>query len=276
MSTQWMMNAERWRAVDNLPPEAAERAARAATAFLEEVRALAQAHLKTPDVPLHHVWDFSGMDGAMLDFLLATVGEGEVRITLCGGEAKVGDTGVPGLWRIENGREGHAGSLVLARLPRSVEAMARQGRKDVPDVVNRSADVFAAPAILEELRHNLAEADLEELPESPAYSVELTRQPLSPGDRTALYSTLGRGKVDVELRGFADARISQTAVAGIWHSTILNNVGKTLMESYVVAAVPPEVPIAEEEFRDTVAKCTELIDWVRQDIERGVFGGAHE
>lgn len=275
MASEWMVNTERWKAVDNLPPEVARRAAGETVDFLETVRNLAQNYVESAAQrePLHHVWDFSDMDGATLDFLLATIGEGEVRITLCDGEAKVGDTGIPGLWRVENGKAG-AGSFVLARLPRCVTAMANLGAEVVPDVVNRSADVFAAPAIIEELRHQVGEADFSVMPEEPVFAVELTRQPLSPGDRTALYSTLGRGKVDVELRGFADARITQTAVKGLWHSTITNNVGKTLMESYVVAQIPPEVPISNEEFRDTVTKCSELIDWVAQDISRGVFGAA--
>ena len=153
---------------------------------LETVRDLAQAYLEGPDEkePLHHVWDFSEMDGATLDFLLATIGEGEVRITLCGGEAKVGDTGVPGLWRVENGKAG-AGSFVLARLPRCVTVLANTGLDAVPDVVNRGPDVFAAPAIIEELRHQIREADFSVMPEDPVFAIELTRQPMSPGDRTA-------------------------------------------------------------------------------------------
>lgn len=274
MASEWMVNAERWNAVDKLPPDVARRAAQQTVTFLETVRDLAQAYLEGPDEkePLHHVWDFSEMDGATLDFLLATIGEGEVRITLCGGEAKVGDTGVPGLWRVENGKAG-AGSFVLARLPRCVTVLANTGLDAVPDVVNRGPDVFASPAIIEELRHQIREADFSVMPEDPVFAIELTRQPMSPGDRTALYSTLGRGKVDVELRGFSDSRIQQTAIRGLWHSTITNNIGKTLMESYVVAQIPPEVPIANEEFKDTVTKCGELIDWVSQDLERGVFGG---
>lgn len=55
---------------------------------------------------LQEVWDFSHFDPKHIDFLLATLGEGEVRIKLFGGEAKAGDTSVPGLWRVQSGRSG--------------------------------------------------------------------------------------------------------------------------------------------------------------------------
>ena len=37
--------------------------------------------------------------------------------------------------------------------------------------------------------------------------------------------------------------------------------------------VPPEIPISAEEFADGAAKCTDLIEWVRHDLQRGTLGG---
>ena len=135
--------------------------------------------------------------------------------------------------------------------------------------MNPSADVFAAPAILEELGHELKEETasgrIEKLSDDPAFMVELQRQPLSPGDMTALLSTLGTGDIEVELQGFAHSRFTRTRVKNLWRSRIINNSGKTLLDAFVIARVPPEVPVSAEEFPEAVRKCTDLIEWIRPE-----------
>ena len=59
----------------------------------------------------------------------------------------------------------------------------------------------------------------------------------------------------------------------LWRTRIINNAGKTLLDAYVIAKVPPEIPISAEEFADGAAKCTDLIEWVRHDLQRGTLGG---
>ena len=106
--------ARRWLSAPKLDPETERAAAEATIAFLTEVRSKIEAHLediKAGRAPadgsgLQEVWDFSHFDPKHIDFLLATLGEGEVRIKLFGGEAKAGDTSVPGLWRVQSGRSG--------------------------------------------------------------------------------------------------------------------------------------------------------------------------
>lgn len=272
--------ASRWANVPPLDPETEEGAARTTIAFLEDVRSRISRHMDAmasgaepaDGSALHEVWDFSSFNPNHIDFLLATLGEGEVRIKLYGGEAKIADTGVPGLWRMQTGKDGSANSFVLGRIPLAVLNVADRGADKIPALVNPGADVFAAPAILQELQKKLEGADLTTVSDRPAPMVELTRQPLSPGDVTAVYSTLGRGDVEIDLLGFAQSTLSSTAVRGIWHTQILNNAGKNLLNAYVVARIPPEAPFAAEEFADGAAKCGELIEWVKGDLERGSLG----
>lgn len=272
--------AARWAAVPPLDPETEEGAAKTTIAFLEDVRSRISAHMAamaSGEEPadgsaLHEVWDFSAFPPNHIDFLLATLGEGEVRIKLYGGEAKIADTGVPGLWRMQTGKDGSANSFVLGRIPLAVLSVADRGAEKIPPLVNPGADVFAAPAILQELQQKLDHADLSAVSDRPAPMVELTRQPLTPGDVTAVYSTLGRGDVEISLLGFAQSTLASTAVRGVWHSQILNNAGKSLLDAYVVARIPPEAPFAAEELADGAAKCGELIDWVKSDLERGSIG----
>ncbi len=280
MADQSLFNAaRRWADVPKLDPETERAAAEATVAFLKAVEAEVTGHLGKVETEgkdaeeLHVVWDFEAFDPRHLDFLLATLGEGDVRIKLCEGEVKVADTGVPGLWRMQSGRDGQVNSFILARIPKAVRAVASEGKGAVPAIVNGGANVFAAPAILNELQHTLETTDLETLTDTPAFMVELTHQPMSPGDMNALYSTLGRGPVEVELRGMAIGKVNLTGVRGIWHSQILNTLGKTLLDAYVVAGIPPEVPLSESEWVDCLSTCADLIAWVEHDIERGTLGG---
>jgi hypothetical protein len=110
------------------------------------------------------------------------------------------------------------------------------------------------------------------LTHDPAYSVELTRQPLIMNDRPFMQEVLGEGSIEVSMTGFASAYIRNTKVRGIWHSKLLNNAGKPLMDSYVVARIPPEVPAAPEEIDDTVRLAEETMTWIHDDLERGALG----
>ena len=60
---------------------------------------------------------------------------------------------------------------------------------------------------------------------------------------------------------------------GIWHTKMLNNAGKPLLDAYVCAVIPPEVASPCEAFDDTVERCREMADWVEKDLERGAIGG---
>ena len=219
---------------------------------------------------LHRVWDFRSFDRAWLPFILPMLGSGEVRITLHDGLARMEETGIPALWRLQMG--GHD-SFILGRIPRCVWLAARSGEETVGTIVNNGSDVFAAPAILEELRAAQQKIDWSRLPEDPAHMVELTKQPLSPGDSRAILSTLGTGDIRAEITGFAKSTINRTGVRGIWHTKMLNNAGKPLLDAYVCAVIPPEVASPCEAFDDTVERCREMVDWVEKDLERGAIGG---
>ena len=276
--------AKRWLQAPKLDPETERAAALATIDFLTDVRThlekavadIESGRARKDGMDLHEVWDFSAFDVKHIDFLLATLGEGQVRITLFGGEAKAGDTGIPGLWRVQTGPDGASNAFVLGRLPRAVLVVGDRGLDEIPDLVNPGPDVFAAPAILGELSHQLGVAreagEFETLPEKPAFMVEMQRQPLSRGDMNSLLSTLGTGDIEVELQGFAHSRFNRTRVKNVWRSRIINNAGKTLLDAFIIARMPPEIPVTADEFRDGIEKCTDLIDWVKGDLERGSLG----
>ena len=65
--------------------------------------------------------------------------------------------------------------------------------------------------------------------------------------------------------------MQSTRYKAIWRSTLLNKAGKTLLDSFIVTLIPPEVPTSPEEFSDSVSACQELIEWLEGDLARGVL-----
>lgn len=262
-----------WARVPQLPPEVEEQAARALIAFLKELDAVIVETLadtsKASFETLHRIFDFDRFRPDWLKFILPTIGVGDVRIILHDGLVKIEETGIPCLWRMQmDGRE----SFILTRLPLSVRHEAKEGDEEIGKIVNNGTDVFAAPAILEQLRTEQRKIDWERLPVDPAFMVEFSGEPMSPGDTRALLSTLGNGNIEVRIKGFAEQRIERTRVRGVWHSRLLNNAGKQLLDGYAVAYVPPEVPAAWEGLEDAHERCVELIQWMEDDLARGAIG----
>ena len=161
---------------------------------------------------------------------------------------------------------------MAALLPRCVTTLLETGNTDIKKPEKKPDGLFAAGPVLSELRQALKDADLTKIPELPDHQIDLSRQPLNPADMNYILTTLGEGKVDIELSGFAKSRIQASRVKGIWRSRILNNAGKTLMDSLVVALIPPEVPAGREDIPTSEAKLRELADWIRRDMARGAIG----
>ncbi len=265
--------ADVWARVPQLPPEVEEQAAHALLDFLREIDeefklALADESQATFNA-MHKIYEFSRFQPDWLKFILPTIGVGEVRIILHDGLVKIEETGIPCLWRMQmDGQE----SFILTRVPLCVRHVAKEGEPEIGRIVNNGADVFAAPAILEQLRSQQQKIDWESMSNEPAFMVEFSGEPLSAGDSRAILSTLGTGNIEVRLKGFAESRIERTKVRGIWHSRLINNAGKELLEGYVTAYLPPEVPSAWEALGDAHRRCEELIEWVEGDLARGAIG----
>lgn len=216
-------------------------------------------------------WEFSfnQFQPEHIDFILATIGTGEVRISIDNGRVKLEETAIPALWHVQNGQ---SHSLVLALMPPVVGDAIDQieGYLAIPQ--ETPPNVFAAPSILQELQGALEKTDLTRLTHDPAFMVELTRQPLDTQDREFLQKVMGEGLIEIWLSGFASAYIRSTQIRGLWSSQLLNNAGKQLLDSLVVARMPPEVPCAPEELSDTVKIASETLQWIEDDLERGALG----
>lgn len=216
-------------------------------------------------------WQFSfaQFTPAHIDFILATVGSGEVRINIDNGRVRIEETAIPALWHVqENGEH----RLELALIPPTVLSAIERISPEFILPPPTSDGVFAAPSILMQLQASLEKTDIATISHDPAHMIELTRQPLAPADRDYLKKVLGEGTIEIWLSGFANTNIRSTNIRGIWSSHLLNNAGKELLDSYIVACIPPEVPVAPEELEDTIRITSETIHWIENDIQQGRLG----
>lgn len=254
------LTSKRWAAVE-LTPEAEHAAATATRDFLERVRkALEEAGNRT-DVILEV--PFSDFTAQALQFLLAAIGTGEVRI-VCG-NTRAEETGIHGLWRVQ---EDGIDRFEVTRLPPFVKASLSQKMLAL-EGLQPPEGAFAAPAILQQLARAQQSTDLERVSFDPAYTIELSRQPLGPADDHFMSEVLGQGAIDIGISGFADANLQSTAMKGIWRSKIFNKAGKALFDAYVVATLPPEVANDSDEMAQGAAQCRDALAWINEDLDAG-------
>ena len=218
---------------------------------------------------VHWISDLKELCAGACRFLFQTLARGEVKITLFGGEAVAEETEIPGIWKMWLGEQT---SLVAGRLPRSVAAAIEKGDTDIHEPEKKPEGLFAAPALIAELRETLKSADLSVIPETAVRQIDLLHQPLSPTDINYVLTTLGTGKTAVDISGFARTRIDSTKVKGLWRTRILNNAGKPLMDALTVALIPPEVPSGSDDWPESLKKLDEMIEWIDNDLKRGVLG----
>ena len=232
------MSSNRWINVD-LDAQTEHAAAEATVKFLLEVQAALFSKGSEENKPLLTV-PFDRFDPNHLQFILATVGSGEVRATV-GDSIRLEETMIEGLWRIqENGVD-------------RFEVVC------VPDVLlkNLSDEFLTVPT---------------QTPEGvfePPYTVEISRHPLSPADGEFIDQVLGKGVIDISISGFARAHIQSTAKKGIWRNRIFNNAGKALFDAYVVTKMPPEVGESIEQMQSGAKRCDEILSWLKEDLASG-------
>lgn len=244
-------------------------AAREALAWLKSTRALLEK-TRSEGGKLHEVTDLNGRDEAFKKFLFDTLAAGEIRIMMDGGRIRMEETGVPTVWRMLVGQQD---MLVTAYIPEVVLAYSsREGSDGIEEPEKKPEGLFAAPAIFSELREALAKCDLANYdPSAVPAAVELSRQPLSPADKSYITDVLGRGSIEVQMKGFAKSTIAQTKVKGLWRSRILNKAGKELLDAVVVSPLPPEIPSTPEDLPVAIRKLSDMIEWIELDLSRGAI-----
>ena len=255
------MSSNRWINVD-LDAQTEHAAAETTVKFLLEVQAALSSKGSEEHKPLLTV-PFDRFDSKHLQFILATVGSGEVRATV-GDAIRLEETMIEGVWRIQ---EKGIDRFEVISVPEALLANLSDEMLTVPTQVPDG--IFAASAILQELSSAQRTENLQSLSFEPPYTVEISRQPLSPADGEFIEKVLGKGVIDISISGFANAHIQSTAHKGIWRNRIFNNAGKALFDAYVVTKLPPEVGESIDEMQSGAKRCDEILGWLKEDLASG-------
>ena len=200
MAIGFGVSSSRWADI-HLDKETEHAAALSSVALLKQVLKAAQ---KATTLPFQQALceqltvDFETFDPKHLDFILATVASGEVRIATCGGAVKAEETQIPGLWRLEE--NGHQ-RFVFASLPQSVLEGVREGEYPLALPEQAPEGVFSSPAILKELASAQASCDANRMDFDPPHMVELTRQPVEKTDMQWMKSVLQCADAKHSLQG---------------------------------------------------------------------------
>lgn len=257
------MSSNRWAQV-NLDPQIEHDAALVTVEFLKKIRDALKNENFTQERSALTI-PFSSFNPQHLDFILATLGSGEVRATV-GDDVKLEECAVEGLWRIQ---ERGVDRFEVTKVP-SVLLDCLSAQVLEPDMKNETVEgLFAAQAVLQELSQAQKTENLDVLSSEPPYTVEISRQPLTSTDGSYIEKKLGKGLIDISISGFASAHIQSTAMRGIWRNRIFNNAGKILFDAYVVTKLPPEVGEGLQEMRSGAQHCEEILRWLEDDLQRG-------
>ncbi|MFR6359228.1 MAG: hypothetical protein ACLUNV_06220 [Sutterella wadsworthensis] len=187
MSSLTLDGAGRWAEVPQLPPEVERAAARALVDFLREVeKAVLEAKAAGPEAleELHRVWDFRSFDRAWLPFILPMLSSGE-------NAASRSTTGSPA-WRKRAFPP--SGACRWAATTPSFSDASRAACGLPPGAAKRrsapSSTMAPTSSRLPRFWRSCAPHSRRSTgrgsSRSPAHMVELTKQPLSPGDSRAI------------------------------------------------------------------------------------------
>lgn len=257
------MSSNHWARV-NLDSQTEHEAALATVDFLKKIRDVLKDASFTKDEPALTV-SFSSFNPEHLDFILATVGSGEVRATV-GEHIRLEECAIEGLWRIQ---QRGVDRFEVTKVPAVLLECLSTKMLETSSSAETVEGLFAAQAILQELSAQQKTENLDVLSSEPPYTVEISRQPLTPADGTYIEKQLGKGLIDISISGFASAHIQSTAMKGIWRNRIFNNAGKALFDAYVITKLPPEVGESPEEMRSGANRCEEILKWLEDDLQRG-------
>jgi hydrogenase-1 operon protein HyaF len=120
-----------------------------------------------------------------------------------------------------------------------------------------------SPALIAELSAHAAQRS----PQEPAHVLNLTLFPLSPDDHGVLEAALPVGPVAIMSRGFGSCRITSTLLRDTWRVQYFNSMSTLILNTIEVVEVPDVALAAREDLADSLARLSELVDWMGESLE---------
>jgi hydrogenase-1 operon protein HyaF len=193
------------------------------------------------------------------------LGEGEVSaLVQVAGEPHpricVQESVFAGVWRVlgTSAHGGPADTIEVAPVPRALREAARADAKYGVEVSPPDAlGLMNAPSILAELTQVWRAGPL-----AQSHVVNLTLLPVTPDDHAVLDQALGRGSVTILSRGYGNCRIESTARPRTWRLTYYNSQDSVILSTVEVSDVPEVACAARQDFADSRARLSEVLDWL--------------
>ena len=225
----------------------------------ETMRWLQDALLEKRDGPEPVLADLAGLDADSREVVSQVLGEGEVSISVSGEtSARIQESVLAGVWRIlhldDEGRV-VADLLEVAPYPYVLSVAFVDSRPVDTTAVEDGAEMANALPILVELD----EAVRRYAADGAEYSINFSLLPTTADELEFIDARLGRGPVNVLSRAYGQCEVISTQTPNTWWVRYYNGMGKLILNTLEVVAVPGVVTAAEEDLRDSAARLQEIL-----------------
>lgn len=203
--------------------------------------------------------NLNALDDENRELVNQIMGEGEVSISYKGDvTAVVQESVLAGIWRglyFDNDGKVAFDMLEVASVPRLVYAPFEVSIDVDTTEDELSTEVPNAMPILIEIKDHCARyAD-----DGATHSINLTLLPLSQSELEFLDARLGRGPVDILSRAYGKCQVISTLVPNVWWVRYYNSMGKLILNSLEVCAVPQIVAAAPEDLSDSAERLAQIL-----------------
>lgn len=226
-----------------------------------------QAALKDwQDEPQTLLADLGNLDAENRELVNQILGVGEVSVVHSGSTAVIVQESVlAGVWRTlrfaEDGRVSvdllevaQIPGIVLSTFERCTPIDTRAGG-ELEDFAN------ALPLLVE-----IAAAIDRNRTDGTEHSINLTLLPMSPEELDFIDKRLGRGPIDILSGAYGKCQVISTQCHHVWWVRYYNSMGKLILNTLEITAVPQVVAAAPEDLADSAVRLTEILDPYWPDI----------
>jgi hydrogenase-1 operon protein HyaF len=238
---------------------AADQLTPAGRAVMHEVVADLRRRAETPDAAPRR-FPLGELDEAGKAAVADILGEGDVWAKVGVGDTywRVVESVMAGVWRLESSTaDGRTEEFVeVGAVPGPIlQAAAELPREriDIPPQMPQGA--MNAPYLLAELQDRSAKY----VPGTENHIINFTLLPLTDVDAEVLTSVLGQIPLVIRSGGYGSSRVFATGLRHVWAVQYVNGMGSVVLDTLEVGGVPVSVLAAREDFEDSAARLTEVL-----------------
>jgi len=204
--------------------------------------------------------DLTQLDTANRKFIDELLGEGEVSVIGSGGQVRIQESVLAGVWRLQqlnSQRQIIADALEVGIIPQQIMQLAFDGAASHIDTAWAALPegVMNAPPLLAELNAKIAAYPATH----EAHSINLSLLPQTEQDLEFLEQRLGKGTVAILSRGYGTNRITATGTKRVWWVQYFNSQDTLILNTLEVSDVPSVACASPEDIADSCQRLQEIL-----------------